>query len=72
MGKGTVLAKIASRVTRGELGPKRNVVWIGSEDSAAIDLKPRILAAGGEPERILIVSKGWPQLPRDIGEIHVR
>jgi hypothetical protein len=35
MGKGTLLAEIGSRVTRGELGPKRNVIWIGSEDSAA-------------------------------------
>lgn len=68
-GKGTVLAEIASRVTRGELGPNRNVVWIGSEDSAAIDIKPRIVAAGGDPERILVVKHGWIQLPRDIDEI---
>jgi hypothetical protein len=37
-GKGTVLSDIAARVNRGELGEKRNVVWIGSEDSAAIDI----------------------------------
>jgi hypothetical protein len=64
-GKGTLLANIASRVTRGELGAKRNVVWIGSEDSAAIDIKPRIVAAVGDPARVLIVKKGWVQLPRD-------
>lgn len=68
-GKGTVLAEIAARVTRGELGPKRNVVWIGSEDSAAIDIGPRIEAAGGDRDRVLVVKTGWIQLPRDIDEI---
>lgn len=66
MGKGTLLANIAARVMRGELGPKRNVVWIGSEDSAAIDVVPRIIAAGGDPDRLLLVENGWIQLPRDI------
>ncbi len=68
-GKGTNLSDTAARVTRGELGSKRNVVWIGSEDSAAIDIKPRIVAAGGDPKRVLIVTSGWIQLPRDIVEI---
>lgn len=68
-GKGTLLAEIASRVTRGELGAKRNVVWIGSEDSAAIDIKPRIVAAGGDPARVLIPKDGWIQLPRDYDAI---
>jgi hypothetical protein len=69
-GKGTVLANIAARVNRGELGPKRNVVWIGSEDSNSIDVRPRIEAAGGDPERILVVKQGWIQLPRDIDAIN--
>lgn len=68
-GKGTILSEIASRVTRGELGPKRNVVWIGSEDSAGIDIKPRIVAAGGEAERVLVVKDGFIQLPRDVAVI---
>jgi len=68
-GKGTVLSGIAARVNRGELGEKSNVVWIGSEDSNAIDVKPRIVAAGGEPERVLVVKEGWIQLPRDVDEI---
>jgi predicted transcriptional regulator len=68
-GKGTLLAEIAARVTRGELGAKRNVVWIGSEDSAAIDIKPRIVAAGGDPARVLVVKEGWIQLPRDYDAI---
>ena len=68
-GKGTLLAMTAARVTRGELGDKQNVIWIASEDSAAIDLKPRIVAAGGDPARVQIVANGWVQLPRDIPEI---
>jgi hypothetical protein len=69
MGKGTLLAEIASRVTRGELGSKRNVVWIGSEDSSSIDIKPRVIAAGGHADRVLVVKTGWIQLPRDIAGI---
>jgi DNA repair protein RadA/Sms len=69
MGKGTLLSEIAARVTRGELGGKRNVVWIGSEDSAAIDIRPRILAAEGIDARVLVVTEGWVQLPRDLEEI---
>lgn len=68
-GKGTNLADTAARVTRGELGSKRNVVWIGSEDSSAIDIRPRIEAAGGNPNNVLVVKAGWIQLPRDIDEI---
>jgi AAA domain len=68
-GKGTLLAAIAARVTRGELVSKCKVVWIGSEDSAAIDIRPRIEAAEGDPKRVLVVKRGWIQLPRDIDEI---
>jgi hypothetical protein len=45
------------------------VIWIGSEDSAAIDIKPRIVAAGGDPDRVTVVKEGWIQLPRDLAEI---
>lgn len=65
VGKGTAFADLAARVTRGELGEKRNVIWITSEDSAAIDIGPRVDAAGGEDSRIFIVND-WLQLPRDI------
>ena len=65
VGKGTLLADLAARVTRGELGAKRNVVWIGSEDSSAIDIKPRVRAAVGDAERVWTV-KSWPQFPRDL------
>lgn len=68
-GKGTVLSEIAARVTRGELGDKRNVVWIGSEDSSGIDIKPRIVAAGGNPNHVLVIKEGFIQLPRDVAVI---
>ena len=68
VGKGTCIAGMAARVTRGELGSKRGVVWIASEDSAAIDIKPRVIAAGGDPERIAIVTD-WLQLPRDVAKL---
>jgi Bifunctional DNA primase/polymerase, N-terminal/AAA domain/Primase C terminal 1 (PriCT-1) len=67
-GKGTLIAEIAARVTRGELGPKTRVLWVGSEDSAAIDLKPRLLAAGGDPTRVAVI-KQWITLPDDIDTI---
>jgi hypothetical protein len=66
-GKGTTLANIAARLTRGELGSKRNAIWFASEDSNAIDVRPRVEAAGGELERVHVVTHGWLQLPGHIG-----
>jgi hypothetical protein len=68
VGKGTVLADLAARVTRGELGPKRNVVWIASEDSASIDIKPRLVASGGDPDHVFLLTD-WLQLPRDVAAL---
>ena len=68
-GKGTLLSLLTGQVNRGELGDKRNVVWIGSEDSAAIDIGPRIEAAGGDRSRVLVVASGHVQLPRDVEAI---
>jgi len=65
VGKGTALADLAARVTRGELVPKLRVVWIASEDSASIDIGPRVIAAGGDPGKVAIL-KDWLQLPRDV------
>ena len=65
VGKGTMIADLAARFTRGELGDRRKVVWIGSEDSASIDIGPRVVAAGGDPQRVPVV-RDWIQLPRDI------
>jgi hypothetical protein len=69
VGKGTVLADYAARVTRGELGEARNVIWVGSEDSAAIDIRPRLEAAEGDPARVTVVKHGWLRLPDDLDSI---
>ena len=57
-GKGTVLAAVASRVTRGELGEKCGVVWIGSEDKL-----PRLIwispTQGQEKPRHSIEFSDW-------------
>src|SRR6185503_14001151 len=46
-GKGTYLAALAARIThRGQ-----NAVFISTEDSAEIDLKPRLVAAGADIAR---------------------
>lgn len=68
VGKGTMLADLAARFTRGELGPRRTVFWIGSEDSTAVDIKPRLLAAEGDSGRVIVVRE-WIQFPRDIGKL---
>jgi hypothetical protein len=66
-GKGTFLTAIASRFTRGELGDKRNVYWIpAGEDSVRIDVLPRVIAAGGYPDRIHYPNASIPKLPQDI------
>jgi Fe2+ or Zn2+ uptake regulation protein len=65
VGKGTMLADLAARFTQGEFGDRCKVAWIGTEDSASIDVKPRVVASGGEADRIAIVTD-WLQLPRDI------
>jgi len=66
-GKGTFLSSVAARVTRGELGEKRNVIWIAAgEDSLALDVRPRIEAAGGDAKRIYYPSF-IPKLPHEVG-----
>ena len=47
-GKGTYIAKVAAKMTRGILGAPRKVVFVSSEDSASIDLVPRLTAAGAD------------------------
>lgn len=46
-GKGTYLASLASRISH----TGQNVVFVSSEDSAEIDLVPRLVAAGADLER---------------------
>lgn len=63
-GKGTALASLAARVSRdGE-----NVLFVATEDSAAIDLKPRLVAAGATIERCFII-KQHVRLPDHVDEL---
>jgi hypothetical protein len=67
VGKGTWLASIAARVTLGELGEKRRVVWIAlGEDSYEIDVLPRIVAADGDPKLVKYLQRGRLRLPDDL------
>jgi hypothetical protein len=69
-GKGTYLSDLAARVSRGELGPRRNVVWIGSEDSRSMDLKPRLAVAGADMGRIAFPDFGVPiRLPHHADQL---
>jgi hypothetical protein len=65
-GKGTYLSELAARVTKGELGDRRSVLWVSSEDSPAMDLKPRLAVASGDLGHVHVVNRGWLQLPRDV------
>jgi len=67
-GKGTFLSSVAARFTRGELGEKRNVLWIAAgEDSLGLDVHPRIVAAGGDAARVFCPEASYtPRLPADI------
>lgn len=59
-GKGTYLAALAARVSRTD-----NVLFVSSEDSAGIDLKPRLVAAGANLERCFLVTQ-HVNLPDDV------
>jgi hypothetical protein len=65
-GKGTWLAAQAAKTTRGEFGEKPTVLWIATEDSAAIDIVPRLMAAQADLSRVQILRKHWLRLPTDI------
>ena len=68
VGKGTWLARKIADITQGRLGPKRNVLIVSSEDSASIDLKPRLVAAGADHTRWHLVVEELV-LPRDLYRI---
>jgi putative DNA primase/helicase len=68
VGKGVWLSTLAAAITRGQTDATdepQNVIIVASEDSAAVDLKPRIVAAGGDPSRIVLLQRHL-LLPRDI------
>jgi hypothetical protein len=67
VGKGVWLSRLASRITLGQTEcptAPRNVLVVASEDSPDVDLKPRVLAAGGDASRVFVV-KRHIFLPRD-------
>lgn len=69
-GKGTFLAGEAARVTRGELGTRRKVMWVSAgEDSYSIDVRPRIEAAAGLAENVTVLHQGRLVLPDHADEI---
>lgn len=68
VGKGVWLSTLAAAITRGltdATDEPQNVIIIASEDSAAVDLKPRIVAAGGDPSRIILLQRHL-LFPKDI------
>jgi hypothetical protein len=68
-GKGSILAWIAAQVTVGAAwGDPRPVLWIATEDSFEIDVKPRFVVQGGE-ERMLLCVQQSVRLPQDLGAI---
>jgi len=60
-GKGTYLASLGARRTHAG----RNVLFVSSEDSAAIDLKPRLVAASADIARCFDIVQHI-QLPDDV------
>lgn len=53
-------------MTRGEWGDRSNIIWVASEDSAGIDIRPRLDAAGARVERAFRVTRPI-RLPDDAG-----
>ncbi len=68
-GKGSLLAWIAAQETNGQLeDAARPVLWISSEDSFGIDVKPRIVAQGGDPKMVFAVDRKIG-LPNDLPQM---
>ena len=63
-GKGTYLAGLAARTSNGG----ENVLFISTEDSAEIDLKPRLVAARADIDRCSLIRQ-HVQLPDDVDEL---
>lgn len=71
-GKGTYLAGLAARMSRGELGERCKVIWIAAgEDSLAMDVWPRIKAAGGVLENIIVPHAIELTLPQSVEDIRI-
>lgn len=79
-GKGTWSARVVASMTTGVYGDPRNVLIVSTEDSASIDVTPRLKAAGADLSRVEIVVDhfGLPhdlhllqQLATDVGDVGV-
>lgn len=64
LGKSSILADLAARVTRGALAPLTDtpmptggVLMLTGEDSHAAVLRPRLEAAGAAPERVFVMTE---------------
>lgn len=63
LGKSTLMADWAARVTRGEAlfdgdpQPETGVIMLNAEDDPADTIRPRFDAAGGDPDRLLILNE---------------
>jgi hypothetical protein len=63
LGKSTLLADWAARVTRGEalfdgdVQPETGVIMLNAEDDPADTIRPRFDAAGGDADRLLILNE---------------
>jgi AAA domain len=64
-GKGTYLAGLAARVSRSEA----NVIFVSSEDSTEIDIKPRLVAAEANIARCFVIRQ-HVRLPDDVEALH--
>lgn len=69
-GKGSLLSWLAAQMTTGQLEghDARTVLWISTEDSFEIDVKPRFIAQGGDPRMFLTANKRV-RLPEDLDKI---
>ena len=63
MGKGQIAAFITAAVTAASsypatraVLPQGNVIWFNAEDGASDTIKPRLIAAGADVERVHIVN----------------
>lgn len=82
LGKGTLCADVAARISTGQEWPDGlanlvgTIVWLGAEDGAADTIRPRVDVAGGDASKVHVLHGGngrvgqLPQLPEDSGELH--
>ncbi len=54
LGKSTYMAQVAAQLSTGKLGEPGDTIIVSLEDPAAEVIRPRIEAAGGDLNRILI------------------